>query len=87
MPQAHNEMYLKKVLPIWCSVVVLLSLWYCSEWDMVVWPRAAVLGLTCCCAAGRTLGKEKCEKAEEVGEQHVQDERPGRRFRVEGDDV
>lgn len=35
---------------------------------MVVWPRAAVLALTCCSAAGRTLGKEKCEKARrEVG--------------------
>lgn len=53
---------------------------------MVVWPRAAVLGLTCCCAAGRTLGKN-CEKAEEGDEQHMQHERPGHRFRVEGGDV
>lgn len=54
---------------------------------MVVWPRAAVLALTCCSAAGRTLGKEKCEKAEEGGGQHMQDERPGHRFRVERGDV
>lgn len=54
---------------------------------MVVWLGAAVLGLTCCGAAGRTLGKENCEKAKEGDEQHMQNERPGHRFRVEGDDV
>lgn len=68
-------------------MVGLLPLCYCLDWDMVAWPRAAVLGLTCCSAAGRTLGKEKCEKAEEGDGQLMQDERPGHKFRVEGDDV
>lgn len=52
---------------------------------MVVWPRAAVLGMICCRAAGRTQEKEKCEKAEEEDGQHMQDERPGDKFWVEGD--
>lgn len=43
-PGCHKlTMCLKKAY-----MVVLLPLCYCLDWDMVVWPRAAVLGLTCC---------------------------------------
>lgn len=50
-----------------CSDVVLLPLWCWLGWDMVVWPRAAVLGadlLWCCrqgCGEWRGVRKQRRE--------------------------